>query len=122
MYRVFAHHPYPCRILLCLSRRDWRHLTREFELDYPYPPSDGGVTVFQKTGKPWQIAISFNLSEDRDRDEITALVAHECVHVLQRVEENIGGRLGDEGQAYLVQSLLLWILENIPSRPPPVPP
>jgi len=38
------------------------------------------------------------------------VMAHECVHVLQNVEESINGKLGDEPQAYFVQSLLLWLI------------
>lgn len=48
--------------------------------------------------------------DDYPWDVIVGVMAHECVHVLQFVEERIGSDLGIEGQAYLVQHMLMWLI------------
>jgi len=119
--RIFGHHPYPARISLCLDERAWRQVTRRLEVAEPFPgaKSHGNVTTFTKNDAPDEIVISFDpkILVTRPRDEVVVLIAHECVHVMQRIEEGVGrrGDLGDEGQAYLVQSLLLWILGELPA-------
>lgn len=46
-------------------------------------------------------------------DEALLSIVHECMHVVQYVEEVIENSLDKESEAYLLQSLVEWCMEKI---------
>jgi hypothetical protein len=111
---VFDSHTYPCQISLVWHPRAWKKFTDRLGLkNRPYAcDSAARVSTFSQDGRHDEIVIVFDAEYilTRPRDCIIGLIAHELVHVLQGVEEAIEGKLGDEGQAYLVQGLMMWVL------------
>jgi len=114
---IFDKHTYPCRISLVWHPRAWKAFCERLGLvDRKYESDSAArVSVFSKDECYDEIVIVFYLEYlmSRDRDCILGLIAHELVHVLQYVEEAINGKLGDEGQAYLVQGLMMWALDEL---------
>lgn len=77
-----------------------------------YPEDDACVIAAEDavTGTDAYVITINERLEARAWDVIVGAMAHECVHVLQFVEERIGSDIGIEGQAYLVQDMLMWLM------------
>jgi len=108
----FATHHYPVRIFFVPTRADWDAVMRDVGIaGESYAQQGGQVTSATCEGHEDRIFICFGDQCDKSTwEEVVGVMAHECVHVLQNVEESINGKLGDEPQAYFVQSLLLWLI------------
>lgn len=108
----YSNHPYPVRILFVPNAAAWADVFGQMGVNEEYPTAAARMTAISSTdaGHPRIIVITVNeRMESMPWDQIVCAMAHECVHVLQEVEDFVGGSLGDEGQAYLVQDLLYWL-------------
>jgi hypothetical protein len=108
----FTAHYYPVEILFVPSARAWRRLLRELDRDDPYlsAQEEGKVTMFTSEGNNPKVVVTFGQRcEGYDRLTVLEYMAHECVHVVQFVEETIKSRLSDECEAYFVQALFRWL-------------
>lgn len=112
--RVFEYtsHPFPVRIFFVPDAESWTGLFAELGIDEPYPRSDAHMAsvASSEPGQANYVLVTVNeRMDERPWDHIVCAMAHECVHVLQEVEDFVGGDLGAEGQAYFVQDLLFWL-------------
>lgn len=111
----FSGHSFPLRIVLVRDARMWDGLMRHLGIEgQARPTAAASVTWFEHANRDDVIAVFVNddAVADRSYSERVALYAHECVHVVQRIARSIGSRLGTEVEAYLVQALLLWIVNE----------
>lgn len=110
----FHGHSFPLRIVLCQTPRAWSGLMEHMGVTSERPAASASVTWFQNNDRDDIIAININGERiaERSYSERIALYAHECVHVGQRIAKSIGSRLGSEVEAYLVQALLLWLINE----------
>lgn len=110
----FSGHTWPLRIILVQTDREWSGLMRYMGATEPRPSASGCVSWFQRDG--WNDIITVSIRGERIAErsyaERIALYAHECVHVAQRCRKIIGSKLGSEVEAYLVQGLLLWVIDT----------
>lgn len=107
----FTDHHWPARIFFVPTRKAWGSVMRDLGLDEPYAPKGAAVLRVEREGHEDRVFIALGETCDEHRwDEVVAVMAHECVHVAQYVEDIIGSRLGTEPQAYFVQALLLWLI------------
>lgn len=74
-------------------------------LERARPRNEGGSATFNLAIEPW--------TRKRSREQYAALVAHECVHVIQEIKEEYSPTqpLGVESEAYLMQYLVQEALQ-----------
>ena len=101
------------RICFVPTAKDWGLVMRDLGIDEPYPSAAGRVTTVCHRDHDDRIFISLGDACDRATwSSLVGIMAHECVHVAQRVKDAINGKLGREPEAYLVQALLVWLLDE----------
>jgi hypothetical protein len=112
----FASHPYPANILFVPSKKAWKKLMDSMGLDEPYPTSAGRCTVFDHANRMMKIVVTLSLDADtRTSSEVIGLMVHELVHVSQFLQELTGKRFDQETEPYLMQAMLMWLLDSYAS-------
>jgi hypothetical protein len=114
---IFENHHYPVRIFFAPSKGAWKALMRDLDIAVPYPQTahdtPARMTWIDVPGRPRHLVITITKkARQRHAAEVIGLLVHEIVHVVQKIEEFIGGRLDDESAAYLTQSLTQWLLAS----------
>lgn len=114
---------YPVTAVFAPNERAYRRALKRYSInkdldDGTYPSSAGRVTRYssdeRSNGNNAVLIVTIDLSLDVSEQQLAALVAHECVHVMQYIFSEIGeDRPGWEVEAYAVQSLVQDILCSI---------
>ena len=109
---TFTGHPYPLHIMFAASESAWLQLLKPLGISLPYPNSFGRASSFVRAGFDPLLIITFSDKTDsQDPNQIVALMAHELAHVIQFIEESTETRLDSETEAYMMQAMLLWLME-----------
>lgn len=111
----FVNHPYPANVLFAPNKKSWDHLMDSMGLDEPYPDSAGRCTVFDRRNYMLKIVITFTGTDTRSSNEVIGLMAHELVHVSQFLQEAAGKPFDNETEAYLMQAMLMWLIDSYTS-------
>lgn len=109
----FVHHHWPIRIFFVPSREIWDRVMADLEVDVEPPKQPGRTTTIGRKGHDDRVFVFLGEQcDDGPMEAVMGVMAHEIVHVIQAVEEAIGGRLGDEPEAYLAQALMVWLIDE----------
>jgi hypothetical protein len=108
---------FPCWVGVCFTEKSYIREMKRLSVEKPdaFMQSDASVKVLAK-GHNETYIICYDPYSDkkRHRNEIAALLAHECVHVVDLTFRNIGEQNpGDETRAYFVQYLLVSVLYEL---------
>lgn len=116
----FGEHCFPIEIYFCANEVQWHSLLKDRGIqDEPYPDSDARCTRFDFPGRISVCILTIcGRAEERNSVEVLGMLVHELIHAKQHVEyamygDNSGrgaGRLDIETEAYLMQKLLMWIV------------
>lgn len=106
---------FPLEAVYVPNRKAWTRFLRERKVSLklnPYPETAGCVTFFEHRTLKTKAAITFcDELKDYPADEIAGLVVHECMHVVQCMNEEMEEQKpGHEFEAYLIQSLVQEVL------------
>ena len=103
----------PAFIGFCPSDKAWAYdMKRLVNGDEPYPVADGRCTPLEnKITHEWICLVTIHERlDDRDMVAITALIAHEAVHVFQKICEIMGeDHPSHEFEAYTIQYLTIQL-------------
>ena len=109
--RAFTGHHWPVQIIFVPNEHAWDAVMVELEVGHDYLQTPGRVTTVGRPGHQSVILVQLgDACDDSDWAVVVGVMAHEAVHVLQSVEDEIGGPLGDEPQAYFIQALMMWLI------------
>ncbi len=112
----FVNHPYPANILFVQDKKTWKKLMGSMGLDEPYPTSAGRCTVFDHSNRMMKLVVTLSPEADtRSSSEVIGLMVHELVHVSQFLQELIGKRFDQETEPYLMQAMLMWLIDSYAS-------
>lgn len=111
---------YPATACLCLTDKAYKRECKEFEIDKPHDMkhSTAMVTTWENTTirkERYVIVVNTDhiIRTKLNNTQVFAVLAHEAVHVKQRLYEYIGEREpGRESEAYLVQSIAQFCMTN----------
>jgi len=112
---TFTAHHWPVSIVFAPTRNHHAAFVRDFSGRPAYPTHGGHVETYEDAYKLRDPVILLTLSDECDGQPVyrlAGLVAHECLHIVQRVESIIGSELGREPAAYLLQALVTWVLDE----------
>lgn len=112
---TFTAHHWPLSIVFAPTRAHHAAFVRDFQGRPSYPSLGGHVETYEDANGLRNPVILLTLSDECDGHRfyrLAGLVAHECLHIVQRVEDTIGGQLGREPAAYLLQALVTWVLDE----------
>ena len=108
---------WPCFVGFTTSKDDFQKELKRLDVKEEVPflgseQANATTWTFNSKGKVVHIICMEPFSRRVSREVYAALVAHECVHVLQLIQEDYAGKrsLGCEADAYLVQYLVQEIL------------
>lgn len=94
------------------NEKIWSNTIKTLETDISYPTTQAACTWFKKPGL---VRCLITVREDTGHNlfQITGLIAHEAVHVLQAVCQNMGEEYpSEEFVAYGVQQVYLNMLDE----------
>jgi hypothetical protein len=100
----------------CPSKKAWDREMRELfphdKVHEEYPKADGHTATFERDGGQ-TILVTINEHMDkRAKLSVIGLLAHEAVHVMQRIMKDAGEKKpGVEIEAYAVQSIFQELLK-----------
>ncbi len=108
----FCNHPYPCHVFFPPDEGAWDALMDSFGADDEAPEFAASVTTFDdQNGHECFVIWIGPKAETANPVQVMGLMAHEIVHVIQRITECIRvERLDTETEAYLMQSMLEWLI------------
>jgi hypothetical protein len=127
---VFEHinNPYPIRLYFAASKAGWDWLMQPMHCDDPYPGGAGRCSVFElkddgtdEISGPPVIIITLGDMSNVEPQHAIGVMVHECTHALQFIEEtcflkgdtqNKVRRFDDETEAYLMQSMIMWLMSS----------
>lgn len=107
---------FPAWVGFCPSVEAWAKFLVEYcdSAVKEFPTTDASCTVFHRPDKAVRLMMLITVNkkfDDKSTVSLVPLVAHECMHVVQYVLEDIGeDHVGHETQAYMLQYYLQEIL------------
>jgi len=112
---TFTAHHWPVSIVFAPTRAHHAAFVHDFGGKPTYPARGGHVETYEDADGLRDPVILLTISDECDGQlvyRLAGLVAHECLHIVQRVESIIGSELGREPAAYLLQALMTWVLDE----------
>lgn len=111
--QIWDWYPFP-RIHVFTSRKKARKfLKRKFEHDMAWLGKSAQTDYFRKGGEESQAVITLCVDDDR-ASQRAAILAHECLHVVESWLEDIGeDSAGEEIKAYAIQCAMLTCLDQL---------
>jgi hypothetical protein len=102
---------FPVHFGFCPNEAAW---VREMRLlgikDEPYPVSDGKATILEHKGEVAAIVTLSQKDRQFSKESVFGLIAHEAVHVWQKVREEMGeDRPSTEFEAYAIQHIFVHL-------------
>lgn len=111
---------FPTPIEVCFSSKEFFNILKKYGIpDYLFPeiaPLEKGIAetyAFSNKGEAFVVAI-FNIEEVAyDMQSMAGIVAHESVHICERIFEHVGedDGIGEETRAYLMEHLVEQIFQ-----------
>lgn len=80
----------PVHYIFIPNEKVWNEVCKSFGRSLAYPKSGAACTVFNKPGECRCLVTVLEDLPDTTPESITGLIAHEAVHVMQFVCENMG--------------------------------
>lgn len=111
----FERHHWPIEIYFAPTVEAWDALMKEWGKSDAYNHNHlAAVTTFIDEGyEPQRSVITIGPKYDKmPMVNVIGTLAHECMHVVQRVEAAISGKLGREPAAYLIEALMEWTFDE----------
>jgi hypothetical protein len=109
--------PWPGFVGLCFNERDFRkemkRLDVQQEVDFlSGEHANAALHHFVSKAGVCQI-LTLGPVKGRSKEQVAGLIAHEAVHVIQNMQDDIAGgkSLGGEAEAYLVQMIVQEALQ-----------
>ena len=107
---------WPTYVGFCPSERAYKKYLKEHTQDKDeYPRTGGHVKVFENEKERSITVLVFigdHVDKSTDRVGIAAIIAHECMHVMQRIHRDMGVReRDDEVEAYTLQNLMHFVMD-----------
>lgn len=111
--QIWDWYPFP-RIHVFTSRKKARKfLKRKFDHDMSWLGKSAQTDYFRKGGEESQAVITLCV-EDKSTAQRAAILAHECMHVVESWLEDIGeDNAGEEIKAYAIQCAMLTVLGQL---------
>lgn len=113
----------PLTVYLCTSQKQFNKLTKQLGISSDYIPTGYGASTLSAIGDKgdWVSIISIEYKEllkTSKRTHVDALLAHECLHVTQFLVECMHANdTNGELEAYTMQTILTWALDQIHKEP-----
>jgi hypothetical protein len=105
----------PIHLYFCPDEMAWQRLMRTMRCRSEYPTTAGNAAHFEcaEDGRLLSVITVADGAERRNGiEQITAVLAHEAVHIFQRVCQHIGeDKAGSEVEAYIIQDLTLRLIQ-----------
>lgn len=111
----FERHHWPIEIYFAPTVEAWDALMKEWGKSDPYSHDHlAAVTTFVEEGfNPQRSVVTISSRYDTEPlVKVLGTLAHECMHVVQRVEDAIAGPLGREPAAYFIEALMEWAFDE----------
>lgn len=111
--QIWDWYPFP-RIHVFTSRKKARKfLKRKFDHDMAWLGKSAQTDYFRKCGEESQAVIILCV-KDKSAAQRAAILAHECMHVVESWLEDIGeDNAGEEIKAYAIQCAMLAALDEL---------
>jgi hypothetical protein len=112
--------PWPGFIGLCFDERVFRNEMKRLKVKEPgnfLGSKLANATLHHLVSNSGQVVYLLTLgsTKGRTKEQVAGLVAHEAMHVIQQMQEDIAGgkSLGHEAEAYLVQMIVQEALQSL---------
>lgn len=111
--QIWDWYPFPRIHVFTKRKKACKFLKRKFGHDMAWLGKSAQTDYFRKGGEESQAVITLNM-EDASASQRAAILAHECMHVVESWLEDIGENdAGEEIKAYAIQCAMLTCLDQL---------